>query len=224
MMLVRLSLFVVGAAAAAALADCNLLAGSGCTAIGCIDGARVTAGSSSGSWAPGVYAFDLKVDGAPAMCTLSVPASPSGLIPDGVVGGTCDSTVASLSLLQDSSCVTMTSGAATSSSCRPIAGQLHALLTLAGTPTRAVIDVSRDGAELSSQTVSFTYEVFQPNGPNCGPGCSEASATITVAADAPGAIADGGNDETDGRVGAAPTASAEAGGDAGDDAEGDALQ
>jgi hypothetical protein len=118
----------------------------------------------------------------------------------------------------------MTSGAATSSSCRPIAGQLHAMLSLAGTPAQVVVDVSRNGVELSSRTVSLTYEVFQPNGPNCGPGCNEASATITVAADAPNATADAGNDQTDGKVGAAPTASVEAGSEAGNDADGDALQ
>ena len=223
-MLERLSFCLAAVAAVTTASGCNLLS-SGCTGAGCVEGATITVKSSSRGWAPGHYTFDLKVDGAPASCTVSLPPSASGLLPGGIVTSSCSARTASLTFEQDSSCVTTSNGMAVSETCTPLAGQFHAALGLSGTPVQAAVDISRDGAALLSETVSFSYRLLQPNGANCG-GCNRANATILIDAGVASSGNDGGSDAAGAPAGDAASAttsdSADTGNDAGSDAANDA--
>jgi hypothetical protein len=59
------------------------------------------------------------------------------------------------------------------------------------------LTVTRDGNVLVDQTIEFTYQDFQPNGPGCGT-CSQASASVIVGPgiDDAGSSDDGGTEES----------------------------
>jgi hypothetical protein len=204
----RLSLLFVGAAAAAAVlaGGASGCKSQGCGDIGCVPGATIGV-RSSGGWTPGVYTFALTVDGAPATCTVTVPFAEGGLLPDGIVMGSCSGGRAALSFVQDSTCVTTTNGMAVSQTCTPIAGQFAAGVRLGGTPAQATVTVSRDGTALGSQTLTLAY-TMQLDG--CGGGCQEATAAISIAA----GTSDGG--------GGGPNGGSEGGTDSGTDGGDDA--
>jgi hypothetical protein len=135
----------------------------------------------SGMWTPGAYAFDLRLDGQPAACTVTVAALPSGMLSAGDVQGLCSATTLGLSFLQNVACRTTQSGTgpygAISMSCTPIAGQFHVEIAIQGSPAEVDLAISRDGTTLAPQaTLHPSYALT----PDCAAGCLTAKATVSI--------------------------------------------
>jgi hypothetical protein len=180
-----------GSSAAGIDADPSDSGAVGCTLIGCGDAATINLQSPTGAWTPGNYQIALVVDGGPATCTLPIPSSPS---PTSDIVGTCTSGLTAI-FQGETQCQTLPSdGAVSGGICRPVPGHFFLTLTLDGTPPQVDLTVMRDGNALVDQTVEFMYQDFQPNGPQCGPSCRGASASVTVVS----SIVDAGSSEDSG--------------------------
>jgi hypothetical protein len=175
---------VVSLSALTGSSGCVNLGGKSCTAIGCSDQATIDFQSTTGGWSPGMY--ELSVNGAgdagdagEQQCVLAIPDSPP---PTSLLVATCTGNLG-LSLEADSTCTTSQNGNAVGESCTPVPGHFHLTLTIAGTPVQFGLTLSRDGQQVFGTTVTPSYHDFQPNGPECGPPCRQASAQLSVAAD-----------------------------------------
>ena len=140
----------------------GLLAGCGdkvdvsCTDIGCQDGLQV-------DFEPvletaGDYEVEIVVDGVSTRCLASLPL-------DAEAPSSCDEEGVYLT----------TSGSALSEDQHEITG-----VYLTAGPDTVSIGVLRDEAEVGGDTLSPTYTVVQPNGPECEPTCRSASASVTI--------------------------------------------
>ncbi len=139
---------------------CETMGSSGdmCTLIGCMDGLSVD--FTRTTWPDGSYSVAVSLDGKPAAtCTAKLPFEPSGS------SGKCDV----------STLILGTSGQALPASLQAITG-----LRISGTPAHVQIALRRDGVLELSAEVTPTYQTSNPNGPNCGPTCTQASAKLTI--------------------------------------------
>jgi hypothetical protein len=158
---------------------CSNLGGGSCTAVGCASAASVHLESSTGAWTPGTYELAIlvgAVDASQDRCTMTIPEAPS---PTSLIVASCTGN-SSWTFSSIVTCETHQSSGAVGESCRPVPGHFDQTLTLAGTPARVTLSLSRGGQQILVAPVSFTYRDFQPNGPQCGPACHEASAQLTV--------------------------------------------
>ena len=71
-------------------------------------------------------------------------------------------------------------GNSVSQRCDPIPGQFIEGCALQGTPTNVRIVQMVDGVVLLDESIAPTYKVVYPNGPDCDPGCKQASASLTL--------------------------------------------
>ena len=146
--------------AALVLVGCETSGPSGtmCTLIGCIDGLSVD--FVRGAWPDGSYSVRVRQDGkAPTFCTAKLPFEPSGS------SGKCDAI-----------------GVALGSSGQMLPANQQALtgLRISGTPAHVEIEVSRNGTVELSTAVTPSYVTTNPNGPDCGPTCTQASVKVTI--------------------------------------------
>lgn len=125
--------------------------GGACTTIGCVDG--YTLDFSAASWPQGKYRVELDVDGTAGVCEATLPLTASSQ-------STCTLPGVQLGL---------------SGSALPEAQHALVGLTWASRPTKIGVKVLVDGAALG-QPATFlpTYVTSQPNGPSCGPTCTNA--------------------------------------------------
>lgn len=135
--------------------------GQRCTQIGCVDGLRVEMRPASG-WAPGSYAFAVDLDGVKVTCTGALPLRACEAGPS----LTCD--VADKVVIGESGCA--------------LPKEQHAFsdLWVQSGPQKVEIVISRDGQELKREALTPAYTESRPNGPDCGPVCRSASATLTL--------------------------------------------
>src|ERR1019366_1321449 len=148
--------------------------------MGASTGASITVLSPPGDWPAGAYVLELTADGAASSCTLEVPSSPSATSP---VSASCTSPGASFSFQEATHCMMIDAGAGVSGGeCRSVPGQSSLLLALVGTPHQLSLALARDGAQLGTDSLMLSYQMFYPNGPSCGGACQQASAQWTVAA------------------------------------------
>ena len=128
-----------------------------CTTIGCANGYSLDFEASS--WAQGKYTVELTIDGKPCTCEATLPLDASSK-------STCTLPEVQLGL---------------SGSALPVGEQGLVGLVFTSQPAKIDVTVKRDGATLG-QPASFTpaYKTSQPNGPECGPTCTNASDTLKL--------------------------------------------
>lgn len=123
-----------------------------CTLLGCESGLQVDFGTTA--WPAGTYRVDVTTSGTTASCSVALP------LPQ-------DPTTCAGFQLQ-------TSGSALPASAQSLPG-VH----LTGTPSPVTVEVLRDGKSLSKQTFQPVYSTASPNGPDCGPTCTQAHVTMS---------------------------------------------
>jgi len=131
-----------------------------CTLIGCGNSFQVPFQPAAGHWSPGRYDVTVVADGASGICTVTLPFDSCASAP--VCTGADGWSV-------------LESGCA-------LAPELHAIagVTFTTTPKNVQILISLDGRQVASGSFVPTYKVFQPNGPDCEPTCSQAVAATLV--------------------------------------------
>jgi hypothetical protein len=137
-----------------------------CTTIGYVNG--YTLDFEASSWTQGKYTVELTVDGKPCTCEATLPLDASSK-------STCTLPEVQLRL---------------SGSALPAGEQGLSGLLFTSQPAKIDVTVKLDGATLG-QPASFTpaYKTSQPNGPECGPTCTNARDTaeaVSAASRAPG--------------------------------------
>lgn len=123
-----------------------------CTTIGCVNG--YTLDFEASSWAQGKYTVELTVDGKAGTCEATLPLDASSK-------STCTLPEVQMGL---------------SGSALPAGQQGLVGLMFTSQPAKVEVAVKLDGAVVG-QPASFTpaYKTSQPNGPECGPTCTNAS-------------------------------------------------
>jgi hypothetical protein len=129
-----------------------------CTAIGCVGGFSLD--FSAPLKAAGQYTVVIDADGQQTTCQATLPfAGCSSAAP-------CSSGDVLLGL----------SGCALPTDQHSIIG----LQLPSKHPARVVVTIQRDGQPVASQGFDVTYQTSRPNGPECEPVCSQASATMNT--------------------------------------------
>lgn len=133
--------------------------GAACTLIGCQDGLRVTLQRAS-PWPAGDYVLQVSLDDQPPIaCTTSLPfASVTST-------ATCNSADVQL----------QTSGQALDPSQHALTG-----VWVRTTPTKVRLVLQQGPTTVLDQTLQPTYQTTRPNGPNCEPECTQATASVAV--------------------------------------------
>ena len=135
--------------------------GKMCTQIGCVDGLRLTL-EKAGAWAPGAYTFAFTLDGAAVTCSGSLPLKACDAGPS----LTCDAE--GRVMIGESGCAL------------PPDQHGWSDIQVSGAPKAVKLTISRDGQPLHAAELTPTYTESRPNGPDCGPVCRGAAATIAV--------------------------------------------
>lgn len=133
--------------------------GAACTLIGCQDGLQVQL-QRSGPWPAGDYTAQVTLDNQPPVsCTVSLPFASV------TASATCSSTDVQL----------QTAGQA-------LATDQHALtgLWIRTTPAKVRLVLQHNAVTLLDQTLQPTYQTSRPNGPDCEPECTQATASVAV--------------------------------------------
>ena len=133
--------------------------GAACTLIGCQDGLQVQL-QRSGPWPAGEYTLQVMLDDQPAVsCAVSLPFASV------TTAATCSSADVQL----------QTSGQA-------LSADQHALTAvwIRSTPAKARLVLQHNTATLLDQTLQPTYQTSRPNGPDCKPECTQATASVAV--------------------------------------------
>jgi hypothetical protein len=130
-----------------------------CTEIGCGFAFSVEF-QKSGSWTPGRYRVDVRLDGHTVECAADIPLS-------------CDAAPA----CDDPGVLLELSGCALPPASHAITG----VDILTDTPAEVSVDVLDEDGSLASGTWHPTYLTSQPNGPECSPECRTATpAALTI--------------------------------------------
>ena len=135
--------------------------GKMCTQIGCVDGLRLGL-EKAGAWAAGAYTFAFVLDGAAVTCTGSLPLKACDAGPS----LTCD--VADRVMIGESGCAL------------PPDQHGWSDIQFAADPKEIKLTISRDGQALQTAELRPEYVESRPNGPDCGPVCRSASATLML--------------------------------------------
>lgn len=132
--------------------------GSSCTLLGCVDGLSID--FTRTAWPDGAYSVKVRMDGKDeALCTALLPFEPSG------TSGICNAKEVTLG---------------TSGQQLPKAQQALTGLRVNGTPLHVAIELRRNGQIELSTEVTPTYLTTNPNGPACGPTCTQGSVKVAV--------------------------------------------
>ncbi|MBI4954183.1 MAG: hypothetical protein HY908_19320 [Myxococcales bacterium] len=142
----------------ALLPSCDLM--RSCTEMGCGAAFRVELAPALAGAAD--YRIDVTADGVLTSCTVTLPfASCTG---------------APACVPPESAFLVERSGCALPASEHQITG----VLWPASGPTTVTVEVRRNGTLLATGTYTPTYRSSEPNGPDCGPVCTEAEAPATL--------------------------------------------
>jgi hypothetical protein len=129
-----------------------------CTTIGCVDGFSLSFGA--GAKTAGSYVIDLDADGKKVRCEAKLPLPPCEQAQT-----SCNDPSVSLEL----------SGCALDASEHAISG-----LRVSGKPAKVVVSVNRDNLQLLTEEFTPAYTTSTPNGADCPPVCTQASASLTI--------------------------------------------
>jgi hypothetical protein len=148
-----------------------------CTLIGCLDQFSASVQRADGSFPSGSHRVEVLADGASLTCTFTFPAAnASG---GGYVYAACPSGLM-VSVSPALVCTDVTTNAAVTHQCDPIPGQFVESISLTGTPGQVHVWQYVDDAAILDAAAAPTYQDSQPNGPECGPTCRQASASWTM--------------------------------------------
>jgi hypothetical protein len=148
-----------------------------CTAIGCGDALTLEMRPAGGGFPDGAYTLTLETRAGLRTCRFVMPDSVPQL---GALGSVDCDPGASAWVEQATDCTETRSGNATSESCRPVPGRFALHAQLQDTPDVVSVRVERDGLALLDSTLTPTYETSQPNGPDCGPVCHQATEMLEL--------------------------------------------
>jgi hypothetical protein len=153
--------------------------GHACTLIGCVDQYTAQVSDASGGLPAGAYTLAVTADGAMTTCSFTLPLAklPSG----GTMGIDCPSGLTVI-ITQGQTCTTMGTAQYQTQTCTPVAGELTETISIAGKPTTLHVTQTVNGATVLDQMVTPAYTTTRPNGPDCDPVCSQASARWTLTA------------------------------------------
>jgi hypothetical protein len=138
--------------------------GHACTEIGCADAWSLTLRKADGS-AP-AHVVELDIDGERVVCP---PVSLDARF------ATCADSVM-IQLADEVVCEQHESsnGDRSQAACTPT-GRFEEIVMVNGTPAEVVVALSEVGTVTGERTFEPDYETTQPNGPECGPICHQAS-------------------------------------------------
>ncbi len=130
-----------------------------CTNIGCINGFHVAL--QSDAWPAGAYRVRVTADDKTVTCEGNLPLK------------ACD---------QGNSLKCDGAGVLIGESGCALPAEQHSLsdLHLEGTPKQVRVSVEYNGIAIAQADFTPDYQVTRPNGPNCEPECTQASATLRV--------------------------------------------
>jgi len=163
-MLARLALLALLAALPACASHSpgsNDPGGKVCTQIGCLNGLRISLNKVT-PWTAGNYSFAFELDGAPVTCSGSLPLP------------ACDQGAA-LRCDVDEKVQVGESGCAL-----PPEQHGFADIQVLGEPARVKLTIRREDQQLLAEELTPTYVRSRPNGPDCEPECSSASAELNL--------------------------------------------
>jgi hypothetical protein len=149
-----------------------------CTDMGCGNGLGATLRTVDGSWPDGTYELSIRADGVETACSFRLPErlpSPPGALTDIDCGPGVR-----FEIRPETQCESGCDGNACWQRCTPIEGKFVQQLSIDGTPSRLDVSLARDGQELVVRHVEPMYRDVFPNGPECGPGCRQASLELAV--------------------------------------------
>jgi hypothetical protein len=131
-----------------------------CTLIGCQDGFSASVRSADGSFPSGMHRIEIMTTGVVIACAFTFPLEvlPTG----GLVQPTCPAGV-NVNILS-------------------VAGpdQVVESIVLPGTPPQVHVWQYVDDVTILDAAAAPSYHTVQPNGPECGPVCRQASASWTL--------------------------------------------
>jgi hypothetical protein len=137
--------------------------GHACTEIGCVDAWSLTLRQADGS--PPTHAVELDIDGERVVCP---PVSLDARY------ATCADSVM-IQLSDEVVCEEHESpNGDRSQECTPT-GRFEEIVVVNGTPAEVVVALSDGDTVTDERTFEPEYETTQPNGPECGPICHQAS-------------------------------------------------
>lgn len=167
-------LLVLAASTSFNSAGCEF--GTSCTEMGCADNVsvRVTAGDQA--WSDGEYQFALTLDDLTGTCNFTLP---DALPPRGSISSIPCLDGVDIGIQQLAECTTHQEGDSISQSCQPIPDRYELTISAYATPTQLSLTLSRDGAQLISESRALSYVTTRPNGPDCEPECRQAQLDFT---------------------------------------------
>lgn len=148
-----------------------------CTDIGCSDQASFTLRPAGSHWDDGAYTLEVTFDDTRYSCAFAVPDA----LPSTGSWQPVDCTPAlQVYLTPEVDCEEHRNGDTVSQVCTPIPDQYYLQGSIQGTPATLELTLERDSAALLHETRTLTYQTTQPNGPECGPACRQASTEFTL--------------------------------------------
>lgn len=136
--------------------------GQSCTEAGCWDQASVLV--HEGDWTYAAATFEVMFDGHTVACDSQVVGS-----------GTCDNPRVRVQAEQLADCVETKTKDDVTLTCTPN-GKYQYGIFIQGTPARVVVKFTRANGSVEQREFALEYEVTRPNGPDCEPECSNATA------------------------------------------------
>jgi hypothetical protein len=147
-----------------------------CTDVGCADGASFTLRPPLSHWYDGAYSLEVTFDSTVHDCSFSVPDD----LPEGGSWQPLTCTPAlSVFLTPEVDCQEQHDGNNASQVCTPVPEKYFVQGSTGGTPATLHVRMLRDEAVVADETEPLSYSATQPNGPECGPTCHQASVDLT---------------------------------------------
>jgi hypothetical protein len=144
--------------------------------MGCNDQASFTIRPPDSHWDDGVYSLQVQFDDAAYSCTFTLPEA---LPAEGSWQALDCTPWLQAYLTPEVHCEEHTNGDSSSQVCSPIPDQYYLQASSAGTPASLSVTLQRDSDTMLDETQTLSYSATQPNGPECGPTCRQASIDFT---------------------------------------------
>jgi hypothetical protein len=173
--MVRASLTLVALGLAASGA-CSSFGGA-CSDVGCNDEASFTLRAPENHWDDGAYSLEIRFDDADYQCAFMVP---DDLPSTGIDRALDCMPFLDAYLTPERKCETQKNGNSESVTCTPVPDQYYVQASVVGTPRTLNVALQRNGSALLVDTRTLSYSATQPNGPDCGPTCRQASSEFTL--------------------------------------------
>jgi hypothetical protein len=164
----------LGASLALAACGSGSPGGHACTEIGCVDQFTATLQDASGGLPSGMQTVTVVADGVMTSCSFTLPLAAGS-------GTSCPSPL-QIAVQPKMMCMSTGTPQYPAETCTPVPGKGSELVTLTGKPAMVHLTQTSGGTTYLDMMLTPTYSTSQPNGPDCPPTCSQASATLTLAA------------------------------------------